>query len=179
MQCPYCKTDNPDDTEFCNHCGGFLNPTAASVPPARSSIVSSDAPLLSPGSRLQGDRYIIKKILGQGGMGGVLLATDSHLANKTVVVKELISNHTDPSKVQEDIRNFKLEVEVLARIDHPLVPNVTDHFQEGTHYFMVEEYVEGENLEEHLDRINSPTAERDALIYASEVLDILDYLGKQ
>jgi serine/threonine protein kinase/ABC-type branched-subunit amino acid transport system substrate-binding protein len=134
---------------------------------------------LTPGSRLQGGRYIIKKVLGQGGTGAALLATDLRLDSKPVVIKELISDSTDPIKQQEDIKNFKREVALLAHLDHPLIPNVTDHFQEGTRYFMVQEHVDGENLEERMDRINQPMKERDALGYAWEVLDILDYLAQQ
>src|SRR6266478_4587347 len=139
----------------------------------------SNSSSLTPGSRLEGGRYVIKKVLGQGGTGAALLATDLRLDGKSVVIKELISDNTEPAKLQEDIRNFKREVALLAHIDHPLIPNVTDHFQEGTRYFMVQEYVDGENLEERMDRINQPMKERDALGYAWEVLDILDYLAQQ
>jgi len=128
---------------------------------------------------LQGGRYVIKKILGQGGMGAAVLANDMRVAGKPVVIKELISDSTDPVKLQEDVRNFEREVETLAYIDHPLVPTVTDHFQEGSHYFMVQEYADGENLEDRLNRTNQPLPERDALTYTSQVLDILDYLEQQ
>ncbi|HET9919340.1 MAG TPA: bifunctional serine/threonine-protein kinase/ABC transporter substrate-binding protein [Ktedonobacteraceae bacterium] len=134
---------------------------------------------LTPGSRLQGGRYVIKRVLGQGGMGAALLATDLRLDSKPVVIKELISDNTDPAQLQDDVRNFKREVATLAHLDHPLIPNVTDHFQEGSRYFMVQEYVEGENLEERMDRLNQPMKEREALGYASEVLDILDYLSHE
>jgi serine/threonine protein kinase len=131
------------------------------------------------GSRLQGGRYVVKSVLGQGGMGAALLATDIRLNGKPVVIKELISGSKDQTSRLDDVRNFKREVATLARIDHPLVPNVTDHFQEGTRYFMVQEYVEGENLEQRLERTNAPMQERDALICASEILDVLDYLAQQ
>jgi len=101
------------------------------------------------------------------------------LDSKLVVIKELLSEQTDPQRKQDEVRNFKREVSTLAHIDHPLVPNVTDHFQEGTRYFMVQEYVEGENLEQRLDRTKQPMWERDALVCASEVLDILEYLAQQ
>ncbi|GCE19396.1 serine/threonine protein kinase [Dictyobacter kobayashii] len=122
---------------------------------------------------------MIKKILGQGGMGAALLATDIRLDGKSVVIKELISDNVDQNQRMEDVRNFKREVATLAHIDHPLVPNVTDHFQEGARYFMVQEYVDGENLEERLNRTNQPFKEREALICASEVLDVLEYLSQQ
>ena len=187
MECPNCHTENRDGDSFCSNCGMALNQAA---PPARAASTSTGAGTtggktggnsrsLTPGSRLQGGRYVIKRILGQGGMGAALLATDLRLDSKPVVIKELISDNTDPAKLQEDVRNFKREVATLAHLDHPLIPNVTDHFQEGTRYFMVQEYVEGENLEERMDRLNQPMKEREVLGYASEVLDILDYLSRE
>lgn len=182
MECPYCHADNRDGVNFCGSCGRPLNPnTPATVATSTSSTGSGTniSRTLAPGSRLQGGRYVIKRILGQGGMGAALLATDIRLDSKNVVIKELISDNTDPSKLQEDVRNFKREVATLAHIEHPLVPAVTDHFQEGTRYFMVQEYVEGENLEERMDRVNQPLKEKEALEYTAEVLDILDYLTQQ
>ncbi|HLX40403.1 MAG TPA: serine/threonine-protein kinase, partial [Ktedonobacteraceae bacterium] len=195
-ECPFCKTENRDGVRFCSNCGKELNPpdatviatTSPSATPMSQTIANTASGsigthVLTPGSRLQGGRYLIKKVLGQGGMGAALLATDIRLDSKPVVIKELISDNTDPAKLQEDVRNFKREVATLAHIDHPLVPNVTDHFQEGSQgnlrYFMVQEYIEGENLEDRMDRVNQPMKEREALSYASQVLDILEYLAQQ
>lgn len=172
MECPYCKAENRDGVRYCGSCGKMVGSLA---PDQSSGSLRS----LVPGSRLQGGRYVVKKVLGQGGMGAALLATDIRLDSKLVVIKELISDTIDPVRLQEDVRNFKREVSLLAHIDHPLIPNVTDHFQEGTRYFMVQEYVEGENLEVRLDQLKQPLKEREVLICASEVLDILDYLGQQ
>src|SRR6266516_425757 len=201
MKCPYCGTDNPPTEDYCINCGGYLksSPTVATAtsgqapgPGATFAGTAGQATSsttiggtyttsgsLAPGGHLQGGRYVIKKILGQGGMGAAVLANDMRVAGKPVVIKELISDSTDPVKLQEDVRNFEREVETLAYIDHPLVPTVTDHFQEGSHYFMVQEYADGENLEDRLNRTNQPLPERDALTYTSQVLDILDYLEQQ
>lgn len=179
MECPYCKAQNRDDVRYCGSCGKQIGsgipPITATTPGNSGSIPRS----LLPGSRLQGGRYLVKQILGEGGMGTALLSQDMRLDGKLVVIKELLSEQTDPQRKQEEVRNFKREVATLARIDHPLVPNVTDHFQEGTRYFMVQEYVEGENLEQRLERTKQPMWERDALVCASEVLDILEYLAQQ
>ena len=134
---------------------------------------------LTVGTPLQGGRYVIKKVLGEGGMGAALLATDKRLDNKPVVIKELISDSSDPGKFKEDERNFKQEVVTLAHLDHPLIPNVTDNFEENSRYFMVQEYVEGENLEDRLDHLQAPMKEREVLNYASQVLDVLEYLAQQ
>ncbi|HTK09830.1 MAG TPA: bifunctional serine/threonine-protein kinase/ABC transporter substrate-binding protein [Ktedonobacteraceae bacterium] len=122
---------------------------------------------------------MVKKVLGQGGMGAALLATDIRLDGKSVVIKELVSEYADADKQQDEVRNFKREVAMLAHLSHPLIPAVTDHFQEDSRYFMVQEYVEGENLEERLLRSQQPLKERDALICAVEILDVLEYLSQQ
>ncbi|HYT44914.1 MAG TPA: TIR domain-containing protein, partial [Methylomirabilota bacterium] len=75
-------------------------------PPADPASSFIGQPNETPGSRLQGGRYVVRKMLGQGGMGAALLATDLRLDSKPVVLKELISDNTDPSKMQEDVRNF-------------------------------------------------------------------------
>jgi serine/threonine protein kinase/ABC-type branched-subunit amino acid transport system substrate-binding protein len=202
MKCPYCGTDNPPGEEFCVNCGGALNV----VPPAGTSIPANPgAPnvailsstgntipggvtvgggpsggyrTLAPNSQLQNGRYVVEKVLGQGGMGAAMLVKDTRVSNKLVVIKELISDSTDPQQRQADVNNFKREVDTLVQIDHPLVPTVTDSFQEHSRYFMVQEYVAGENLEDHMERIKRPMPEREALTYASQVLDILDYLSQ-
>src|SRR6266516_314992 len=146
MECPYCKTENRDGVRYCGSCGKQIGASTTSVTPVANASNSGSIPRsLTPGSRLQGGRYLIKKVLGEGGMGTALLAQDLRMSSKLVVIKELISDYTDPQRNLDDVRNFKREVSTLAHIDHPLVPNVTDHFQEGTRYFMVQEYVEGKN----------------------------------
>ncbi len=200
MECPYCAATNRDGTRYCSSCGKRIDASAsvsvesavktasaqnstpaallASTPSALTNTSGMPRSLVA-GARLQGGRYQVKKVLGEGGMGAALLAIDQRLDDKPVVIKELISASSDPTQQQEDVRNFKREVSLLAHLDHPLIPNVTDHFQEGQRYFMVQEYVEGENLEERLQGTGQPLKEREALICASEILDVLDYLAQQ
>lgn len=173
--CPYCGSENRDEESFCEHCGGSLDTATATTTQGESGNANTSY-LLAADSHLQHGRYIITKMLGQGGMGSVALAMDTRLADKLVVIKELVAEHASPA---EDVRNFQREVQTLAHLDHPLIPSVTDHFQEGSRYFMVQEYVEGENLDARLERTQRPMEEQDALRYAAEVLDILDYLEQQ
>jgi serine/threonine protein kinase/ABC-type branched-subunit amino acid transport system substrate-binding protein len=196
MKCPFCGTNNAAGETFCINCGGYLdsspptvvgsNPVAVSNPGAGSSQATATTTggsgvsgTLTPNARLQHGRYIVDKILGQGGMGAAVLARDTRVSNKTVVIKELLSDSPDPAQRQKDVRDFEHEVATLATLDHPLVPAVTDSFQEGSRYFMVQEYVPGENLEKHMERLNKPMPEQEALTYASQVLDVLDYLSQQ
>ncbi len=199
MKCPYCGTDNPINENFCSDCGAYLHELgtadATIISNGQDSAHTSYADgtevrgqtngsttttsTLVPNTRLQTGRYVVTRILGQGGMGAAVLAQDTRVSNKLVVIKELISDETDLVQLQEDVRNFTREVETLAKLDHPLIPAVTDSFQEGSRYFMVQEYVAGENLEDHMERLKQPMPEQEALTYTSQVLDILQYLAQQ
>ncbi|GCE27013.1 hypothetical protein KDA_24970 [Dictyobacter alpinus] len=206
MKCPFCGTDNPADETFCANCGGYLDPTSGgqtivgqvqqnnqqTVTPTQVTSNGSGrvgaratgggqgvSSTLTPNAKLQQGRYVVEKVLGQGGMGAAVLARDSRVSNKRVVIKELISDENDPEQRKEDERNFEREVDTLASLDHPLIPTVTDSFQEGSRYYMVQEYAPGENLEDYMERTNKPMPEQEALTYMSQVLDILEYLGEQ
>src|SRR5215469_4426316 len=114
MECPDCKAENRDGTRYCSTCGRLLvvpsfpaapTTTASSLALGASASDDTSYPTvlagsnssLVPGSRLQGGRYVIKSVLGQGGMGAALLATDIRLDGKLVVIKELISDNTNPT----------------------------------------------------------------------------------
>jgi serine/threonine protein kinase len=183
MECPNCRADNPDGENFCNNCGAQLAPSVAQVPLALEATAvpavgssSGTSGLLTPGMQLEHGRYVIEQVLGQGGMGAALLAKDTRVFDKQVVIKELITESSDPLQRQADLRNFEQEVKTLVDLDHPLVPKVTDSFQEGSYYFMVQNYVAGENLEERVERTHQALPEQEVLTYASQLLDILGYL---
>src|SRR5579883_1638026 len=178
MICPHCGTENKQGEHFCTECGAQLVDNSSTVT-VTSNGGKGPAAGLAPGTSLQQGRYVIVKALGEGGMGSVLLAKDTRLSDKLVVIKVLNPESTDPDKLQEDMRNFEHEVDTLARLNHPLIPDVTDRFEEEKRYYMVMEYVEGENLEDWLERSHKPMGEQDALRYTLEVLDILEYLSKQ
>jgi eukaryotic-like serine/threonine-protein kinase len=178
MKCPHCETENMHGELFCTECGAQLANADSTIVSSGSAITEPTKGLV-PGTSLQNGRYVITKMLGEGGMGSVMLAKDTRLADKLTVIKALNADSADTGKLHEDVRNFKREAETLAHLDHPLIPDVTDHFEEDTHYYMVMDYVEGENLEDWLERTNQPMKEQDALKYALEVLDILEYLSKQ
>ena len=127
MECPYCKAQNRNGVRFCSNCGRPMSQSQASqgssaVPPtvvapaATSSNARGSSSSLTPGTPLQGGRYLVKDVLGEGGMGAALLATDKRLDNKLVVIKELISDSNDPAKLKENELNFKREVVTLAHL---------------------------------------------------------------
>ena len=98
---------------------------------------------LEPGSIVE-NRYRLDRMLGQGGMGAVYKAWDMRLA-QWVALKENTLATTDAQA------QFEQEAKVLARLRHPNLPRVIDHFitAQGTQY-LVMDFVEGMNLSELL-----------------------------
>src|ERR1043166_3197246 len=95
--------------------------------------------MLAEGTTLQG-RYRIVRQLGQGGMGAVYEAVDERL-DTVVALKETFF-------AEERLRRqFEREARLLARLHHPALPRVSDHFNEGEGQFLVMQFVEGSDLE--------------------------------
>ena len=127
--------------------------------------------MLSPETILQG-RYRIVRQLGQGGMGAVYEAVDQRL-DTVVALKETL--FTD-----EKLRKqFEREARLLARMHHPALPRVSDHFNEGDGQFLVMQYIAGEDFYEMLTRRNSPFSQAEVLRWGDQLCDALDYLHTQ
>jgi serine/threonine-protein kinase len=126
---------------------------------------------LASGEQLQGGRYIIQKLLGKGGMGIVYLAADRNLPGRFVAIKE---NSDVSCHAQEQ---FQQEATILARLNHPNLPRVTDHFIEPSgQQYLVMDYIEGSDLREILKDQRGPLPERVVLAWIDQVMNALEYL---
>lgn len=131
---------------------------------------------LSSGQILQ-SRYRILRPLGQGGMGAVYLAEDQRLAGRQCAIKENAPDPKASPAVLVQLRGqFLAEASVLANLDHPNLPKVSDYFSYGDNEYIVMEYVEGDNLADVLARHGGPLPEKPVLIWADQVLAALEYL---
>jgi len=62
------------------------------------------------------DRYQVKKIIGQGGMGCIYLADDLRLEGRLCAVKEVEYDRALPPEVLKEARDqFEMEATVLGR----------------------------------------------------------------
>jgi hypothetical protein len=132
--------------------------------------------MLSSGTILQG-RYNIQGTLGRGGMGAVYLAQDMRLGNRPVAVKEMIPDPSASSAEQAQAqRQFQREASMLASLNHSNVPRVSDHFSEMGKHYLVMDYVDGETLEDILNRTPGFLPESQVLHWATQLCDVLTYL---
>jgi serine/threonine-protein kinase len=159
--CPNCSHDNPDDAKKCAVCPATLR-----------GLLGADTVLH--------DRFKVISVLGFGAMGAVYLAQDELLVGRRCAVKENRPDDDENPDVLARIKEqFLEEAHVLARLDHPVLPKVSDYFIENDWEYLVMDYVEGEDLESRLQRAQAPLPEDSVLSLADQVLDALTYLHNQ
>jgi serine/threonine protein kinase len=133
---------------------------------------------LTEGHLLDG-RYRVKKVLGVGGMGRVYLSNDTRLANRPVAVKEMVVG--DGIQEKKAIEDFTREANVLARLSHPGIPTLIDHFAENSRHYLVMEFVAGGDLQGVLDKLGpgGKVEENKVLRWARQMLEVLEFLHAQ
>ena len=137
---------------------------------------------LQPGEVLK-DRYIIVKIIGRGGMGSIYLADDNRLTGRQCAVKEVQQDSSVPDDLLNQGREqFYREASVLARLDHPNLPKVSDYFSDTDRDYLVMDYIPGEDLKTLMDnarREGKFLPLDDVLSWAVQIADALEYLHGQ
>src|SRR6185295_17731656 len=123
---------------------------------------------LSADMILQG-RYRVVRELGSGGMGAVYEAIDLRLGH-TVAVKQALT------KEEGLLKQFESEARLMAQLNHPVLPRVSDYFKEGDRAFFVMQFVEGANLAEIIARRREPLPSHTLVAWADQLLDALMYL---
>lgn len=163
--CPACHADYAPDETVCPCCGLVfttfdphatrplnLLPGDSTAP---SGVTQSYQPLAA-GQTLARQRYTIQRLLSRGGMGTVYLATDHTAFDRTVVLKAMLDyfDPNNPQEVEAARHRFLQEARTLASLRHPTIPQIYSYFQDGPHNYIVMEYIEGRDLEQHLTRFD-------------------------
>jgi serine/threonine protein kinase len=137
---------------------------------------------LLKGEVLRG-RYLIRERIGQGGMGNIYLTDDLRLNGRQCALKEVEHDLKSPANLLREARQqFFQEATVLARLDHPNLPKVSDFFSVGSKDYLVMDYIPGKDLRMRMldaSRQNQFLDEKEVLGWASQLLDALAYLHAQ
>ena len=138
------------------------------MPQSHCQSKSFGSDVLVVGAILQ-DRYRIVGQLGRGGMGTVYEAVDLRLGHQ-VAVKQTLS-------ASRDLRmQFEHEARLMASLNHPALPRVSDYFTEENCAFLIMQYIDGADLAETLARQQGPLPMRSVIAWADQLLDALIYL---
>lgn len=122
---------------------------------------------LEPGRRVA-DRYVVLRIIGEGGMGQVVEVEHISLGRRFALKVLRLSRWND-----ELVRRFNREARALAKLSTPRVAQVTDFgIDDQTGPFYVMELLDGETLEDRLER-DVRLSPRQALTICAELCDAL------
>ncbi len=105
-------------------------------------------------------------------MGAVYDAWDVTLGVRCAIKENLIFTEANQ-------RQFEREAQLLARLHHPNLPRVTDHYlipHQGQ--YLVMDFVEGDDLRQRLEQ-HGPLPEADIRRWADDILNALIYLHKR
>jgi eukaryotic-like serine/threonine-protein kinase len=133
-----------------------------------------------PAGTILRQRYKITNIVGQGGMGSIYQAEDLRLPGRLCAIKEVQPEPAASTEVREQAeQQFLQEASILAQLDHPNLPKVSDFFQHDDRVYLVMDYVPGKDLRQViLDTWGKgePLTEHQVLNWAEQIVDALDYL---
>lgn len=136
-----------------------------------------------PSGTVLRSRYKIVELIGQGGMGAVYHAEDLRLKGRQCALKEIRPELGGiPEVLAQTREQFYREASVLARLDHPTLPKVSDYFSDEGREYLVMDYVPGPNLREILNNARRQgrfLTEETVLGWARQLCDALRYLHSQ
>lgn len=147
---------------------------------------------LQPGKTLCGGRYTIMEKIGEGGFSFTYRAVQNNL-NRIVCIKEyfpsvrctrdVFNHHVMPqdkdAAVYEKYRQaFRKEAETLSTLQHPGIVEVIDIFDENNTSYMVMPFIEGDTLQQVVDR-QGPLDYPKAVNYLAQVADAVAYIHER
>ena len=123
---PSCsQPQNPDNNQFCHHCGSSL---------------------------LLKERYRPIQLIGRGGFGRTFLATDEDIPSQPqCVVKQLYLQGSNTESSDKAIALFRQEAVRLDQLGkHPQIPTLLAYFEQNNQFYLVQELIAGQTLEQEL-----------------------------
>ena len=143
---------------------------------------------LQTNTTLQGGKYRIERVLGQGGFGNTYVGYNTEF-EETVAIKEFfmkgvterdettcvvsVSNADNVQQFEEQREKFKKEARRLRKLKNEHIVKVHDLFEEnGTAYYVMD-YIDGESLAEKIKKNGNPFTEAEVRSILSQILEAL------
>ena len=176
IYCSECGAQNVPGAKFCVTCGHVMHILEAETPPAAINSLGTG---LLPQDSLLNKRYRILKLVGTGGMGAVYKTEDTRFGDRPVAVKEMRQSSLSPQELEVATEQFKIEANMLARLQHPSLPRIYEHFLEGNRWYLVMDFIDGETLDERLRRTPGRKLPPPEVVEIGiQLCKVLDYLHK-
>jgi serine/threonine protein kinase len=147
---------------------------------------------LTKGTTLQGGKYTIERVIGEGGFGITYYARHNALGHCFAVKEFFISGYSmrstlrktvvlqgiDADVYQKYLQKFIEEAQTLARLDHPNIVRVVDIFEENNTAYIVMPFVEGQTLQQIVDKGGRLDYET-AVNYIAQVAEAVAYIHER
>lgn len=117
--------------------------------------------------------FRVEQFVGGGGMGAVFRGTDLSLG-RTVAIKVLSQEHID----EDTIRRFRHEARSAAKLDHPGIPSVYYVGDQDGWYFIVFEFIEGDNIRDYVAQ-QGPLSIAQAVVFLADIADALHHASQR
>jgi eukaryotic-like serine/threonine-protein kinase len=143
MDCAACGRENPDDARFCQACGVPIVPDTDDG----ASLVG----------KLIGGRYLVTRVIGEGGMG-VVYEADQRMGghNRKVAIKTLLPSLSADHTI---VSRFFRESGIVAQLEHPNTIRFYDFGETSDkQLYIAMEFVKGEPLTDEIARGPMSTA---------------------
>jgi len=114
------------------------------------------------------------ELIGRGGMAEVYKSTHPQL-NQPVAIKILPAQLAEEAEFRQ---RFTREAQVVSKLDHPNIVRVFDSGEQDGKYYMVMEYLTGQDLDKFI-RTNGRLALSQALALIQQIAAALDYAHSQ
>ena len=122
-------------------------------------------------------RYDIIRVLGKGAMGLVYEARDPNLDRRVAIKTIKVENLSEEAAAEYEAR-FRTEARSAARLQHPNIVSVYDSGRDGDMAYLVMEFIQGDDLKQHLDGGKRYSLAQ-SLAMVADVLAALDYAHRQ
>ena len=169
LSCNNCGAANQPQAAYCRSCGSSLQAVKPTLYNSATGRLLANVTLKQ--------RYHIIAPVGKGGMGAVYKAEDTLLGNRPVALKEMSQSGLSPQEQKEAADAFRQEALMLARLQHPNLPNIFDHFDENGRWYLAMSFIEGETLEEYLGHAQGGKLPlEEVLQIGTQLCSVLGYL---
>ncbi len=145
---------------------------------------------LKQGALLQGGKYVIKRVLGQGGFGITYLAEQVSLGREVAIKEFFIRNLCDRDSESTQVKTtsqqstdlaerykqkFLKEANTISHLHHANIISIFDVFEENDTAYYVMEYINGGSLQDLIEQ-KQKMPESEAITCISHIASAVDYI---
>ena len=117
-------------------------------------------------------KYEILKLIGSGGMGSKVYLVQDKKLNREWAIKKIRKSKTSSEKL------LMAEANIMKSLDHPMLPRIVSIEEDERYFYIVMDYIQGENLRNIL-AMNGPQEQKRVIEWGIRLCDALSYLNKK